>query len=212
MADDTAGNSMDQDAGSDGAAGGAAAAQTGEERTFTQADIDRIVQDRLKRQAAQFSDYQDLKTKAARLDEFEAAQRTELENAQRRTAELEQQLAAASQAAQEDRLRAAIVSEAARRNVRDTDAAVALIDRSLIQFEEDGAPKNIAEAMDELLKAKDYLVAQQGGATRGSADQGARSGGAPGQLSRDDLKSMTPADIVKAQKDGRLNDLMGVSS
>jgi hypothetical protein len=42
------------------------------EKTFTQAELDAIVGDRLKRQKGQFSDYESLKEKAARLDAVEA--------------------------------------------------------------------------------------------------------------------------------------------
>lgn len=39
-----------------------------EGRTFTQADVDRIVEDRLKRERAKYSDYDDLKKRAAEAD------------------------------------------------------------------------------------------------------------------------------------------------
>jgi hypothetical protein len=43
-------------------------------------------------------------------------------------------------------------------------------------------------------------------------DQGVKGGGggAPGQLTTADLKGMSPAQIVKAQADGRCDDLLGV--
>lgn len=51
-------------------------------RTFTQADVDRIVQERLSRaKATPPADYEDLKAKAARLDELEEAQKSDLEKA-----------------------------------------------------------------------------------------------------------------------------------
>lgn len=49
------------------------------ERTFTQADLDRIVGERLARERQQYADYDDLKTRAAKLDEIEQAQRSETE-------------------------------------------------------------------------------------------------------------------------------------
>lgn len=48
-----------------------------DEKTFTQADIDRIVAERLKREAAKYSDYDDLKAKAARFAELEEKDKTE---------------------------------------------------------------------------------------------------------------------------------------
>lgn len=183
-------------------------------RTFSQADLDRIVSDRLARQKAQFADYDDLKTKAARLDEIEEQSKSELEKAQQRAAELERELSAAATSAQEERLRSAIVSEAAKRNVVDPDAAFALIDRAAITFDDDGYPTNIATAMDSLLEARGYLVAPQGGGRAGSADQGARGGaGGVAQLTREDLSRLTAegktAEIVKAQEEGRLADVLG---
>jgi len=47
----------------------------------SQADLDRIVEQRLARERAKFADYEDLKTKAAEHDELVAASRTEHENA-----------------------------------------------------------------------------------------------------------------------------------
>lgn len=62
------------------------------EPSFTQADIDRIVKERLSRQAEKYADYNELKTKAAKLDEAEQAKKTELEKAQEARIKLEQEL------------------------------------------------------------------------------------------------------------------------
>ena len=178
------------------------------ERSFTQADVDRIVQERLARaKSAPPADYDDLKAKAARLAEIEAENQTELEKAQTRAAELEKQASEATQRAREALLRSAVVAEAARKNVVDPDAAVALLDRSTLELDDDGSPKNIAEAMDSLLKAKPYLAG--GARAGGSADLGARGGDAgKGQLTREQLKAMTPEQIVKARQEGRLDSVM----
>lgn len=175
------------------------------ERTFSQADVDRVVRDRLARQKAQFADYDALKDRASKLDELEEAQKTELQKAHDRAAELEKQATDAAARAQEALLRSAVVAEAARKNVVDPDAAVALIDRATLEFGEDGAPTNVTDVMDALLKAKPYLL---GGRSTGSADLGARTGAVEGQLTREHLKSMTPEQIVAARKEGRLDSVM----
>ena len=177
-------------------------------RTFSEDDVNRIVQERLVRQKAQYADYDDLKEKASKFDEAQAEQMSELEKATERAATLERDLEAANAAKQDSLLRAAVISEAAKRNVIDPDAALALVDRSLLEYGDDGSPTNIADAMETLLAAKPYLVG--GGNTRGSADLGARGSKGP-ELTRDDLKKMSPAEIVKAQNDGRLDHLLGVS-
>lgn len=48
-----------------------------EGKTFTQADVDRIVADRLSREKAKYSDYDELKAKADQFDEAEAANKSE---------------------------------------------------------------------------------------------------------------------------------------
>lgn len=51
------------------------------ERTFTQAEMDAIIGDRLKRERAKYADYDELKTKAAAYDEAEEASKSELQKA-----------------------------------------------------------------------------------------------------------------------------------
>jgi hypothetical protein len=176
-------------------------------KSFTQEDVDRIVKDRVARAKSKPpDDYEELKAAKARLAEIEEANKTELEKAQTRAAELEQQAKDADARAREAMLRSAVVAEAARKNVVDPDAAAVLLDRSVLEFADDGTPSNIADAMDSLLKAKPYLV---GGARAGSADQGARKGGNDKQqITREQLKDMSPEATVKARQEGRLDALM----
>ena len=51
------------------------------ERTFTQAEMDAIIGDRLKRERAKYADYDEVKAKAAKYDEAEEANKTELQKA-----------------------------------------------------------------------------------------------------------------------------------
>lgn len=51
------------------------------ERTFTQADLDRIVAERLQRERAKYPDYEVLKDKAAKFDSIEEASKSELQKA-----------------------------------------------------------------------------------------------------------------------------------
>lgn len=67
----------------------------------------------------------------------------------------------------------------------------------------------IQDALDELLEKKPHLAAQGGKRFQGTPDGGARKAARPGQLTRDDLKRMSPKEVVKAKADGRLRDLLG---
>ena len=72
-------------------------ADAGVESGFTpitsQEDLDRIVGARVMRERDKYKDYAELKAKAARLDELEEANQTELEKAQKHAKELEAELA-----------------------------------------------------------------------------------------------------------------------
>lgn len=65
---------------------------TNQERTFTQAELDAIVQDRLKRERDKYADYDSLKEKAQQYDEAKEAEKTELEKATERAAALQTEL------------------------------------------------------------------------------------------------------------------------
>ncbi|MEU0492570.1 DUF4355 domain-containing protein [Nocardiopsis sp. NPDC006139] len=70
--------------GGDGGQNGAGAG----DRTFNQADVDRIVQQRLAREREQYADYEDVKAKAAELDKLREAEKTDLEKLQGQYEEL----------------------------------------------------------------------------------------------------------------------------
>ncbi|GIE35909.1 hypothetical protein Ait01nite_089540 [Actinoplanes italicus] len=94
----------------------------------------------------------------------------------------------------------------------DPEDARALLAGRVDDFVDDGQidVDAINEALTELLKKKPHLAAATAKRFQGGGDGGARKGSKPDQLTRDDLKKMTPQQIVKAQDEGRLNDLMGI--
>lgn len=63
-----------------------------EERTFSQAEVDAIVGDRLKRERQKYADYESLKEKATKLDEIEEANKSELQKATERAEALQSEL------------------------------------------------------------------------------------------------------------------------
>lgn len=76
----------------DGGEGGNGAAQQTTEpapkddknagKTFTQADLDKAIKDRLDRERKKYADYEDIKAKATELDKLRDGQKTEIEKAQ----------------------------------------------------------------------------------------------------------------------------------
>ena len=62
------------------------------EKTFTQGEMDAIIGQRLAREREKYADYDILKAKAAKFDESEDAQKTELQKAQEKASSLETEL------------------------------------------------------------------------------------------------------------------------
>lgn len=95
-------------------AGNNGAQQGANERTFTQADVDRVVQERLAREREKYADHEDLQRKAAELDEIKASQQSELEKVTARAEAAEKKAAeavAAQKAAEVQALRVRIATE-----------------------------------------------------------------------------------------------------
>lgn len=65
-----------------------------EPKTFTQEELNSIVSERLKRESSKYEDYEELKAKAARLDELEEANKSEIEKAKAKAEKLQSELEA----------------------------------------------------------------------------------------------------------------------
>lgn len=178
-------------------------------KTFTQADLDRIVADRLTRERQKYADYDDLKTKASQFDELQDAQKSELERERERAAQAESARAEAEKRARDALTRSAILAAAAGKVV-DPDAAVRLIDVDALVFDDAGLPTNAGDLVAQLVESKPYLAAEpKVPAAEKPADQGGH--GSNGAITREDLKSMSPEEIVQAKAEGRLNHLLAGS-
>lgn len=68
-------------------------------KTFTQEEVDKLVEDRIWRERDKFKDYDVLKEKAAKFDEIEEAGKTELQKANEKNAALEAELTSLKNAA-----------------------------------------------------------------------------------------------------------------
>lgn len=76
-----------------------------QERTFTQAEMDAIISDRLKRDRAKYADYDAMKEKAAKYDEAVEANKTELQKQTEKAEALQAQLDALTKADEIRRIR-----------------------------------------------------------------------------------------------------------
>jgi len=156
------------------------------ERSFTQEQLNRVVEDRL-----------------ARAEKTYEGRHADALKAQRDRADaLEQKLAEQEQRIHDALVNSAITAAAIDRNIVDREAATKLIDRTNIVVTDD-VVSGVEEAMDGLVYAKPYLVKPP---PVGSVDQGAR-GGVP-RFSREALKTMTVDEIIDAQNKGSLDHLL----
>lgn len=189
-------------------AGGGTQPGTGGERTFTQADLDRIVADRLQRERAKYADYDDLKTKAEQLRQIEDAQKTELERAQEEAKKAREERDRAMQEAQDRLIQAAFVSEAAKLNAAHPADAYHLADLSGITVSESGGVEGVAEIVKGLVDSGRLPVSGRPRAPSldGGAGGGERPGDQTGTLSNEEAViarklGLKPEDYLKARQE-----------
>lgn len=117
----------------------------------------------------------------------EEAQLSEQEKAARRMQELQEQADAATQTAREAKLETAIAVQAGALGLVDPDAALRLIDRSNVQFADDGAPdpESVAEALEALVEQRPYLRGSPPAPNAGSPANPARPEGLTQEQARD---------------------------
>lgn len=172
-------------AGTEGGAG----AENATDKTFTQAEVDQIVKARAERMVKQRLgdvDIDELRKKAERFDELEAANKTELEKATEAITAANTRAERAEAALKNERLTSAVTAAAQKAGFIDPTDAAALVDQSAIEFDGD-APKNLDKLLGTLAKSKPHLVKE--GApepTNGSGDGGPQGSSAT---------TKTPGDI-----------------
>lgn len=140
--------------------------QTKSEKTFTQKDVDQIVKDRLEREHKK----QEEATLKAKEDAEKAAlqeQGKHKELADKATKDAEQARAAkeaAEAALKTERIRFAVLTKAMQMNFADAEDAIKMSNFSDLEFDEAGKPnaEMIGKKLDELVKAKPYLVKTDG--------------------------------------------------
>ncbi len=124
-----------------------------EERTWTQSQLEAIVQERLDRERAKYSDYEDMKAKAQKYDEAEEANKSELEKATEKAVALQNELDAMKKA---DRIRA----------IKAKAAEETGVPASLLHGEDEETCKAEAQAILAFASQKSgYPTANDGGET-----------------------------------------------
>lgn len=110
-----------------------------------------------------------------------------------------------------DRIKRAEVKAALAGKVTDVALALAVIDTSDIDVDDNGDIDSSAidSAIADLIEKHPSLVAKR---FQGGADQGAKGRVSAKQVTETELENMTPEQINEARRSGRLDALMGVKS
>ena len=132
-----------------------------ETKTFTQADLDRIVQERVNRERAKYEGFEDFKAKAQKYDEQEEANKTELQKAQERATELEAKL---KQKEHEDSVR----------EMKKKVAEEMKVPADLLTGDTEEACKEQAQAIMTFATSQGYPTIQDGGETNITQKKSAR--------------------------------------
>lgn len=116
---------------------------TGTGKTFTQAEIDAIIEGRLARERQKYADYESLKEKAGKYDEFQQQNKSELQKATEKADALQAEL---------DKLK----KEGTVRQVREKVSKELNIPAELLSGEDEETCKKQAEAILKFAKPKSY--------------------------------------------------------
>lgn len=131
-----------------------------ETKTFTQADVDKIVGDRLQRERSKYSDYEALKEKADKYDEVVESEKTELQKAMEKAEALEAELSSMKKAE-------------AIREIKTKVATETGIPAHLLTGETEEACREQAEAIKAFAKPA-YPVIKDGGEVQNVKGQSTR--------------------------------------
>lgn len=148
---------VDGQTGTPPATAGAATGSAPAGKTFTQEELDAILEARLKRAIP--ADYEDLKRLKAERDAAAEKDKTDLQKAQEAAAAADEKANKALANANARLRRAAILEGAAAAGAVDADVVVALLaSNEDITVDDDGNVKGVKAAITELLKNKPFLA------------------------------------------------------
>jgi hypothetical protein len=171
-------------ASAEGTAGGSNAGTAATSKTYSPEEIERLIAGRVNKVRQGFSDYEDLKAKAARADELETSQQSETdklrskaERESEKRAAAEEKARTATERADTALMRAAVVAAAAQANAADPGDVFTLLDKSALTLNDNGDVDGAKDAVTALLKAKPHLLKRSGGGFDGGQQGGSAAQG-----------------------------------
>lgn len=137
--------------------------------SLTQAELDALIDTRLKRERKKYADYDEVKAKAdeyaKELEAKRQAELSEVERAQEVAKKYEEekqtlaaQLEAVKKKAEQERIRNEFTKLAAKADIEYVDDALALADLSKVSVDEDGNVSGVDEVVSALVESKPFLL------------------------------------------------------
>lgn len=153
-----------------------------------------------------------LETLQARLKEYEDAELSNQELLQKELEELRVKSTEGVSRAQEAELnyQIALAVTNEKSGIRDAKAAVRLLDRSTLEFDDNHNILNLSEVLDNLktefpmLDSSKVITAPNTGVTNPSRTPGTK------KITREELKGLSPAKIKELHEAGELNHLLNI--
>jgi hypothetical protein len=128
-----------------------------QDRTFSQDDVNRIQAQTRREVRNQFSDYNQLKDRAAKADELEQAQLSEQEKLEARAVEAERKAASAAEQISSAMIASEVKVRATQMGIIDPDAALLLVDRANVRYTDVDGVTGVEAALTQLVEDKPYL-------------------------------------------------------
>lgn len=176
------------------------------DKTFTQDELNAIVQDRLARATKgqpSKDELTELRAAKTKLEELEQAGASELEKANKAREQAEAKATEALATANERLLKSTAITALVGAGVTSVEAAYRALDKTGLTVEDDGTVSGLDDAVKALVEEVPAFV---GKGTPGSADQGARGGG-PDQITREQLSKLTPREVQQGLREGKFDHL-----
>ena len=170
--------------------------------TFTQADMDRVVAERVSRERAKYADHSDLKAKASEFDKLKADQATETEKAI--SAAVAEAIGGERSRSNSVLIAAEARAQAAAAKFRDPTDALGFLKLSDVKVGDDGQVDTdaVKALLEDLAKSKPYLLTDDKTPTPTPSQVGLGvTGGAPQPTTpQGRLRASIEADIAAGRR------------
>lgn len=202
-----AGAGSDEGSGAGSGEGAGEGSGTGGEKTFTQAELDALIKDRLAREKKKYEgvDVEEYKRFKADAQKKADDEKTELQKLQEKLSETEKTSKSVMQQANARLIKAEFKVLAKELGVEYVDDAFKLADLSGIKVNENGEVEGIKEIVEALVAEKPFLVKNKGGTGKIDNKSKGDKGSTDDKGSIGKFLAQQRKDSIKAQEEGSKN-------